>query len=113
MLTAWGGKLFLEPHGLRIDSGDNIWVTDLGLHQVFKFSHDGRLLMTLGVARSPGQDSTHFNKPSDIAFGGDGSVYVADGEGNNRVAKFSADGNSLWIGVARAMRLENLILLTV
>ena len=31
-----------------IDRNDNVWVTDVALNQVFKFSHDGRLLLTLG-----------------------------------------------------------------
>jgi peptidylamidoglycolate lyase len=96
ILETRGTNFFLEPHGLRIDSKDNIWVTDTGLHQVFKFSPDGKLLMKLGTARSPGLDNSHFDKPSDIAFGLDGSIFVADGEGNNnRIAKFSAAGEFL------------------
>ncbi len=95
LLSSWGENRFLEPHGLRIDRSDNIWVTDRGLHQVFKFSQDGKLLMTLGVERVPGLDGAHFNKPTDVAFGTDGSVYVSDGYGNSRVAKFSAEGKFL------------------
>jgi peptidylamidoglycolate lyase len=94
-LSSWGENRFLEPHGLRIDRSDNIWVTDRGLHQVFKFSPDGKLLMTLGTERVPGLDGAHFNKPTDVAFGTDGSVYVSDGYGNSRVAKFSAEGKFL------------------
>ena len=95
LLSSWGENRFLEPHGLRIDRSDNIWVTDRGLHQVFKFSQDGKLLMTLGAERVPGLDGAHFNKPTDVAFGTDGSVYVSDGYGNSRVAKFSAEGKFL------------------
>jgi peptidylamidoglycolate lyase len=95
LLSSWGENRFLEPHGLRIDRSDNIWVTDRGLHQVFKFSHDGKLLMTLGTERVPGLDGAHFNKPTDVAFAADGSVYVSDGYGNSRVAKFSAEGKFL------------------
>ena len=28
------------PHGLEVDREGNIWVTDAGLHQVFKFEKD-------------------------------------------------------------------------
>jgi peptidylamidoglycolate lyase len=78
-----------------VDHEDNVWVTDVGLHQVFKFSHDGKLLMTLGTEGRPGQDSTHFNRPTDVAIAPDGTVYVSDGYGNSRVARFSADGKFL------------------
>jgi DNA-binding beta-propeller fold protein YncE len=96
LLSSWGENRFLEPHGLRVDSRDNVWVTDRGLQQVFKFSHDGKLLLTLGTERVAGVDATHFDKPTDMAFASDGSFYVSDGYGNNRVAKFSPDGKFLF-----------------
>jgi DNA-binding beta-propeller fold protein YncE len=96
LLSSWGENRFLEPHGLRVDSRDNVWVTDRGLQQVFKFSHDGKLLLTLGTERVAGVDATHFDKPTDMAFASDGSFYVSDGYGNNRVAKFSPDGKILF-----------------
>lgn len=43
---------FYMPHGLTLDKDDNIWVTDVGLHQVFKFPagyKDGQPLLTLGT----------------------------------------------------------------
>jgi DNA-binding beta-propeller fold protein YncE len=96
LLSSWGENLFLEPHGLRVDQHDNVWVTDRALQQVFKFSHDGKLLLTFGTERVAGVDATHFDKPTDIAFASDGSIYVSDGYGNNRVAKFSSDGRFLF-----------------
>src|SRR5215471_1848637 len=83
LLFSWGQNRFLEPHGLRVDRSDNVWVTDRALQQVFKFSHEGKLLLTLGTERSAGLDAAHFNLPADIGFAPDGSVYVADGYGNN------------------------------
>ena len=94
-IRAFGENQFVVPHGLRIDREDNLWLTDVGLHQVFKLSHDGKLLMTLGTARTPGQDGRHFDKPTDVAIGADGTIYVSDGYGNNRVARFSPDGKFL------------------
>ena len=95
-VTSWGANTFWMPHGLRTDRDDNIWVTDIGLHQIMKFTHDGKLLMTLGVKGELGLDGKHFNKPTDIAFAADGSFYVSDGYGNSRVAKFSAKGEFLF-----------------
>src|SRR5713226_10155990 len=62
LLSSWGENRFLEPHGLRVDAHDNVWVTDRALQQVFKFSHDGKLLLTLGTERVSGVDATHFDK---------------------------------------------------
>jgi peptidylamidoglycolate lyase len=96
ILNSWGAEHFIMPHGLTVDQNNNIWVTDVGLHQVFKFSHEGKLLMTLGQAKIPGTDSAHFNLPTDVAVKSNGSFYVSDGYGNSRVIKFSADGRYLF-----------------
>jgi peptidylamidoglycolate lyase len=94
-LKSWGENRFIMPHGLTVDEKDNVWVSDVGLHQVFKFSKDGKLLMSLGVAKVAGSDAFHFNKPTDIAIAKDGSFYISDGYGNSRVVKFSAEGKYL------------------
>jgi len=95
LINSWGDNLFIMPHGLTVDSKNNIWVTDVGLHQVFKFSHDGELLLKLGERGVAGNDASHFNQPTDIAVAADGSFYVSDGYGNSRVVKFSAEGKYL------------------
>ncbi len=92
VLAEWGGNMFVMPHGLSVDAADNIWLTDVGRHQVFKLSHDGDLLLTLGEDRVAGADSEHFYLPTDVAILKDGSFYVSDGYGNTRVAKFSVEG---------------------
>ena len=94
--NSWGAGLFIMPHGLTVDKLNNVWVTDVGLHQIFKFSHDGKLLMKLGEARIPGNDSLHFNRPTDVAVTEDGSFYISDGYRNSRVVKFSKDGKYLF-----------------
>lgn len=96
VLNSWGAKLFIMPHGLEIDKDNNIWVTDVALHQIFKFNSDGTLLLTLGEAKVAGNDKEHFNLPTDIAVSADGSFYVSDGYGNSRVIKFSKDGTYLF-----------------
>lgn len=82
-------------HGLTVDHQDNVWLTDVALHQVFKFSADGQLLLTLGKARKSGADTGHFNLPTDVAVLTDGSFFVSDGYANTRVMKFAADGTFL------------------
>ncbi|HEX2536092.1 MAG TPA: peptidyl-alpha-hydroxyglycine alpha-amidating lyase family protein, partial [Chitinophagaceae bacterium] len=95
LLHSWGGHRFIMPHGLNVDHENNIWITDVGLHQVFKFDHSGKLLMTLGEAGVQGSDRLHFNKPTDVAVAADGSFYVSDGYGNSRIVQFSPEGNYL------------------
>lgn len=92
VLSEWGANEFIVPHGLTIDAGDNVWLTDAGRHQVFKYTHEGRLLLTLGERGQPGSDRTHFNLPTDVAVLPDGSFYVSDGYRNTRVVKFDAAG---------------------
>jgi DNA-binding beta-propeller fold protein YncE len=91
-LRSWGKGMFGNPHGLRVDKDDNVWVTDNGDHQVMKFSREGKLLLTLGTKKQPGADPKTFNRPTDIAFSRSGDVYVSDGYGNTRVVRFTVDG---------------------
>lgn len=96
ILKSWGDNLFIMPHGLTVDRFNNVWVTDVGLHQIIKFSHDGKLLMKLGEEKIPGKDSLHFNRPTDVAVAADGSFYVSDGYKNSRIVKFSSSGKYLF-----------------
>ena len=95
LIRAWGAHTFLVPHGITIDAANNVFLTDVGLHQVFKFSHDGQLILTVGEARVGKWDATHFNQPTDVAIRPDGSFYVSDGYVNSRVALF--DRNGTWL----------------
>jgi peptidylamidoglycolate lyase len=92
LLNSWGTGMFIMPHGLTVDHEGNLWLTDVGLHQVFKFTPEGKLLLTLGERAKTGNDPAHFNLPTDVAVLRDGSFYVSDGYKNTRVMKFSADG---------------------
>src|SRR5579864_1340528 len=94
-LRSWGEHTFSSAHGLRVLRDGFIWITDKTGDQVFKYSPDGELLMTLGKKGVAGDnDSTDaLNGPSDVVIGKNGDIFVSDGESTNtRVVKFSKDG---------------------
>ena len=94
-LRSIADDLFVTAHMVRIDAQDNIWTADVGSHMVLKLSPEGKVLLALGRMRIPGDDVGHFNQPTDVAWDGDGNVYVTDGYGNSRVLKFDRYGNQL------------------
>src|SRR5436190_5154077 len=108
MVKSFGAGMFVRPHGIRIDREGNVWVTDgegpdgkdpnkngKG-HQVFKFSPEGKVLMTLGKAGVAGDGPDTFNQPSAVVVAPNGDIFVADGHlgdnSNERIVKFSKDG---------------------
>jgi len=88
-----GDGLFSHPHGLRVDSDDNLWTTDDGNHLVLKLNPAGNVLLVLGRINTGAEANWLFNKPADVAFARNGDIYVADGYGNSRVVKFDRYGN--------------------
>ena len=106
LVRSFGGGMFVRPHGIHVDTEGNVWVTDGegpdGLdprrdgkgHQVFKFSPEGELLMTLGKAGVAGDGPTEFNQPSAVLVAPNGDIFVGDGHGGEsaRIMKFSKDG---------------------
>jgi DNA-binding beta-propeller fold protein YncE len=100
IIQSFGSGMIVWPHGIHVDKENNVWIADArGAdgrgHQVHKFSADGELLMSLGVAGVGGLGETIFNQPSDVLIAPDGSIFVADGHGaggNNRIVKFDAGG---------------------
>jgi sugar lactone lactonase YvrE len=91
------------PHNVRVDPQDNLWYIDAGNNLVVKFDQQMHIQMVLGRRPEPWTYMTHvieraipqpqnFYQPTDVTWGPDGSIYVADGYGNSRVAKFSREG---------------------
>lgn len=97
LVDSWGSNLFYMPHGLKIDSEGNIWVTDVGRHQVLKFAPNNTKepILAVGEPMVPGNDRNHFCQPADIAILKNGDFFVADGYCNSRIAKFNKAGEYL------------------
>jgi len=101
VVKSFGEGMFVQPHGMTVDRDGNVWVTDAQIkdgkgNQVFKFSPDGKLLMTLGKAGVAGAGNDVFSGPCDVAVAQNGDIFVADGHiadvPVNRIMKFSKDG---------------------
>jgi len=123
LVKSFGAGTMIFPHGMHVDKDGNIWVTDgqdnrprrargappdspmppapatvIG-HQVFKYSPEGKLLMTLG---KPGgaRDAEYFYQPNAVHVAPDGAIFVSEGhsstEGSTaRVFKFDKNGKLL------------------
>uniref|UniRef100_A0A0N5ANU7 peptidylamidoglycolate lyase n=1 Tax=Syphacia muris TaxID=451379 RepID=A0A0N5ANU7_9BILA len=87
-----GENLLYMPHGLFVDHKNNIWVTDVGSHQVFKLDSNMKVLLTLGEKLVPGSSSNHFCMPTDVAVTKAGAIFVSDGYCNSRILKFDSSG---------------------
>ena len=90
-LHSWGEGEYVRPHMVKCDGEDNVWLIDDNGHVLHLYTPEGELLKSLGTKGVPGEDGSHFDKPTDIAFGSDGGFYVSDGYGNKRVSRFDGD----------------------
>jgi NHL repeat len=70
---------FVQPEGVGMDDGGDIFVVDASKDSVYKFNSFGDQLLAFG-------GSDVFNKPAGVAFF-DKTLYIADA-GNNRILRF-------------------------
>jgi DNA-binding beta-propeller fold protein YncE len=125
LLASFGAGMLVFPHGIHVDRDGNVWVTDgqdnlprrrpgqpadaplppapskvVG-QQVYKFSPDGKLLLTLGKpgGNQPNQppDPASFYQPNDVITYPNGDILVSEGHGgaNARLIKFDKSGKFL------------------
>jgi hypothetical protein len=87
------------PHKIKMSPYDperHVWVFDDQLHVIYKFTYDGKLVLTLGTKGQRGRDGGRlFDRPTDIDWLPDGTFFISDGYGGTRVAKFDKDGKFL------------------
>jgi DNA-binding beta-propeller fold protein YncE len=105
ILRSFGAGLFVWPHGMFVDADGNLWVTDAATaregrkgNQVHKFSPEGELLMSLGIAGVTGTGHYFFNAPNDVLVTPNGDIFVADGHNSssgNRIVKYNSQGEYL------------------
>jgi len=101
LLKSFGSGMLVFPHGICVDPDGNIWVTDGQAQggkgfQVFKFSPDGKVLMTLGKPGGGGDSPEAFSQPNDVAIASNGDIFISEGHnagtGTAQISKFSKDG---------------------
>ena len=87
------------PHKIKMNPYDpdkHVWVIDDQQHVIWKFTYDGKVVMTLGTVGKRGRDAGKlFDRPTDIDWLPDGTFFISDGYGGTRVAKFDKDGKFL------------------
>jgi DNA-binding beta-propeller fold protein YncE len=114
LVRSFGSGMVQSPHGIHVDRDGNVFIVDCSCtlgrgatppataaaspkgHQIYKFSPDGKLLLTLG---KPGgaKGSEYFWQPNAVATAPNGDIFVVEGHSsadtaNARVLKFSKDG---------------------
>jgi DNA-binding beta-propeller fold protein YncE len=82
-------------HSVRVDPQGNVWLVDAPGHVIYKMNAEMKEIMRLGTKGVSGTGPNTFNLPTDVAFAPSGDVYVTDGYGGARVAKYSRDGKYL------------------
>jgi ABC-type Fe3+ transport system permease subunit/DNA-binding beta-propeller fold protein YncE len=75
-----------KPTGLSMSPDGNLYVADTHYHRVMIFSADGRVLGDFGRM---GQEDGCFIYPTDVAFSGEGRIFVSEYGGNDRISVFS------------------------
>jgi DNA-binding beta-propeller fold protein YncE len=107
-VRSWGEGFFKRPHGITIGPDDSVYCTDDQDHTVHKFTPEGRRLWTLGTSGQPSDTGATsvdyrtirragapFHYPCNLAVAPSGELYIADGYGNARVHRYSAEGRLL------------------
>jgi DNA-binding beta-propeller fold protein YncE len=102
-------------HTVRVDPDDNVWVVDEGSNMIIKVDPTGLVSMVLGrkpesidwweeyveagqhepEGERPQARQGTYNRPTDVAWGPDGSIFISDGYNNARVVKLAPDGT--WV----------------
>jgi streptogramin lyase len=112
-LARWGEGMFARPHNITVGPDDLVYVADDRGSRVHVFTPDGtrRKVIGTGVPSDTGYDfqlptyygrigsiqrgARPFNQCTKVAVAPTGDLFVADGYGNARVHRFTANGDLL------------------
>jgi hypothetical protein len=93
----WTGPKFPGAHGLSLvpwKKSEALFITDLNLHSVFKFSTFGELLGEWHLPANTGKYAKETDyHPSWTLHRADGEFYVLDGYGKDYILHYAADGS--------------------
>jgi sugar lactone lactonase YvrE len=127
LVTSFGNGLLVFPHGMHVDKDGNVWVTDgqdnaprpargagapapsappspgpgAGAtkgHQVYKFSPQGKVLLTIGKPGGSVAPGECCFQPNDVITSPDGkSIFIAEGHASTagwtaKLLKFDSNG---------------------
>lgn len=81
VIRTFNPNIASNPHGLRVDRHNNIWITDSFMNVVWKLNEKGEPIRMFGKRgeNAPWDDTKWngmFNQPLDIAFDKDDNFYV-------------------------------------
>ncbi len=120
-IRSFGGGMFAWPHGIHVDKDGNVWVTDARMPSaddlkkypgadkkgsvVFKFSPEGKVLMTIGKPGVKGNPPQALTEPTDVVTDpANGDVYIAESHTDvedpnlvGRISVFDKNGKLLRI----------------
>ncbi|MDA1082684.1 MAG: hypothetical protein O2973_13630 [Gemmatimonadetes bacterium] len=128
LVKSFGAGMVRSPHGIHVDIDGNVWVADCSCtgaggggrggrgaaggaptppppsltsgHQVYKFSPEGHLLLTIGKAGGA-RDPDYLFQPNAVTTAPNGDIYIAEGHGSTAgsspaaVLKFDRTGKLL------------------
>lgn len=93
VIRQFGKDMFFMPHGISVDDKLNVWVTDVGLHQVMRFPpNSDQTDLVLGQRFQPGKGDNLFCKPTDVEVLSTGEFFISDGYCNSRILKYNKAG---------------------
>ncbi len=92
LVRSWATEANSTAHQIKIDRDGNVWLADIGLHLVRKFTPEGKELLRLGTTGLAGTSTRHLNQPTDMAIASNGDVFISDGYGNARIVHYDRNG---------------------
>lgn len=98
-VSSWGKELAGGLHGMCLvkEGGQEfLYLTHIGQSKVFKATLEGEVLWSMGYPEESGKyDAASQFRPTSIAVGPNGDLYVADGYGKSWVHRYDKDRNYL------------------